>query len=993
MKSILSSLICFLIIFQMIFAPTVAYAQSLSSLLNAGLGGISGGLQPQQVPADPNASANMAALQQNQTPTNSDKEFTFEKLSQIPGLVQYMSSQKPSLNPAALNCTTLMTKINDVNFDGCSRSPTTLNVNFAEAAARAAVYKDQYDKIAKLYTNYSSTSNNQGQAFGVGCMKNVMDILKGYFNFRKGELTKFAGEIDALTAKFDSDSQPYVTGMEDDTAVLEGDQAEGIVSKVKTRNPALLDFGKRFNNPACTSIFAANDFNENGKKNGLNGINDLLKTTIAEKDQGSKYSGQTYMSSNAAVLQDINNLATGVQTQANLNFADIAGSTNPDKALSDFYGNLKNKITTSDNESNSLNASMFTDVTSRFTTVNQTNKNMLATLDSELAASGISSTKADSFITNSNLGGFEQELTNITNKVQNNCIQSNLVGNNSLDNVLGRMDTLSGISDGAKKSASNITARIAQIMNNTSTSIEQKKAKLNQVDAEFGNRYILSRDNEYFYPVLDANGNAVIENGQVKQVAVPAATSETPGTYFGNVMKICQAQFSSNYLGSQLTGKQAIQKLRDLRSSYSNIKTDFVNSLGNQVKTKMISCTNSAMANASTAGSCSSASFNPSGPNFCVANAVKCAGNMGSCTAASQKFVDEIKTDRTIKVNAYNDRIKAYKGQLVRDFGSLLAKFQSEGEALNNALKVGYNAPAGIQTEVNEANRYLASFKNATNGQLLVEDPKELAKMFRSNIDALIKSVDAQQAEIMQPSSLLNAQIETTKKNYEKVADDAAKFAANCDAGKAFFTKALQDQAAAAQKLGEQRNGVCSLYAAGDNNNPASFCTGNIEDVMSVDKTAGSKLKLFCNKYNNHDSENNGNMDADRICQKNTNKEISSNLTTLCKQIDGLVCREEDPNDDATLFSDTSTPAKLQAARDAVTRRNEVKNCPGKIEKLAKKVVAAYDNHLEDSVDPKDLPEAPKYCVAGQDSDRGDVLDQAISTALGQNNAAPGTKR
>ncbi len=962
MKRILSSSICLVIVFQMIFAPTVAYAQSLGSFLNAGLNGIAGGLQGQnQAPSDPNANANMAALQQNQTATNTDKQFTFDNLSKIPGLVQYMATQKPALNPAALNCTTLMTTLNEVKFDGCSPSPTTLNVPLAESAARAAVYKDQYDKIAKLYTNYSSTSNNQGQAFGVGCMKNVMDILKGYFNYRKGELSKFAAEIDALTAQFNSDAKGYITGMEDDTAVLEGKNAEGLIDKAKTRNPALFDYGKRFNNPACTSIFAANDFNTKGTAGGLNNINQDLKTLISATDAPSKYNGQTYMSSNASVIQDINTLSTSVQNQANLDFSKIASG---EEKLGDFYRGLSSVANSPDGENNALNSAMFANSTNSFNTQNQTNQNSLATVNAELSASGISGASLTRLVTNNNLGGFEQELTNVTNQINNTCIQSNLKDQNSVDNVMGRLDTLSGISSFAKSQSSNIKARIASIMNNPGTSIAQKTSLLSSVDSEFGNRYILTRDNEYFYPVIDANGNPVMENGNVKMKSVPASTNETPGTYFTNVMKNCQAQFAVNKLGSQMTGAQVLNKIRDLRTSYSNMKNEFANNLANQVKTKMLTCTSPALANASTSGSCSAASFNPAGANFCVANATKCAGNMQSCTAGAQKFVDEIKTDRTTKVNAYNDRINSYKTQLVRDFGTLLAKFQSEGEALNNVLKAGYNAPEGIKTEVPEESRYLASFKNATqqstDGQLLVEDPAQLAIMFRNNINALKASVEKQQEDVMNDSSPLRAQIKNTEDNYKKVAADAQKLSRDCEAGRAYFTNALQEQAKQAQKLGEQRNGVCSIYAAGDSNNPASFCTGNIEDVMTVDKTAGSKLKFFCNRYNNHDSENSGSSASiGEACSKKA-KAAFPDVKIICEKRD-------------TQYDDCVKSNNQPRSKDV-----EALDCNDQLKKLDQDAIGAYSDAKSDSLKPSDLPEAPSYCNAGDNSGR-DNLDQAIS--------------
>src|SRR5690606_38334077 len=112
-------------------------------------------------------------------------------------------------------------------------------------------------------------------------------------------------------------SRADLDAIKESVAVLEGGDSL-LTSDLRSKRPDLFDFEKRFNNPACTSMFPGDEFNKMGRSKGLNSIESILKDTL--NAPSGKYSGASYSKSHAAVVEDIKSVANKMSKQFEINF-------------------------------------------------------------------------------------------------------------------------------------------------------------------------------------------------------------------------------------------------------------------------------------------------------------------------------------------------------------------------------------------------------------------------------------------------------------------------------------------------------------------------------------------------------------------------------------------------------------------------------------------------------------------------------------------------
>jgi hypothetical protein len=966
----LSPLVTAVMVFEFTVAPTLAHAQGVEAVLGAVNSTFQAYSQAQGMAGATNI--DLTLFNQQKTPQNDDKYFTYANMSKIPGLVQYMQSK--GLNPNQLQCAGLRSSLHEIKFDGCSATPSQIGINFQTAGAQADEFRKQYEEIAKVYRNYALESTGQGQAFGVGCMKNAMQILTGFFNFRMNELDKLTSDIDAATNKFKEDARTDMNAIEENTAVLDGGRGE-LASMVTTRRPDLFEFGKRFDNAECRSMFPVDTYNKSGRSGGLNRINQELKDRMGETS--GKYSGESYSAAHQVVLNDINDLANKVKNQVNLDFNSISSNAN---GYRNFVTGLPNSVASTEGIQSVLNGSFFADIQSQYSAANKPLQDEFALISGEIGGQG---NRVMQLATNPEAGGFEEELTSLKNSIQNKCLADTLVGSNSISNVLGRMDTNKS-SSFAMQNASNIKPRIQQILSNPSTSAEKKAELLQALDRETGNRYFIVMDNSYEYTEVVNEASK-----QTRTVRVEATNSNTPGRYFTNMIRNCQAQFVSNNLNNKMSGSDAIARIRALRQKYNTQRQTLSNNMFNEVKRKLINCSTPAQANNSVAGSCTPDSFNPTTPGFCANGAFDCSTKMKKCNASAQKFVDEIKADRTARVNNYKNRVEVFRASVNNLFETARQLFAAQGGILNGVFGAGYSAPQGVETTPTDDEKYIGLLRQATtsspDGALLLEDPIAISNMLKRNVEKLKESVRSQQEEIIEGSnSPLKAHLTNTQRLYEEVANQASALAGKCGQGKAFYDNALLAQQSRMTELGEKRNQLCAIFQAGDADQPASFCGGNITDMMSSDPVAVRRLQAFCRQYNNND-ENNNDSNIDDYCIELGNANIPGNKTrSTLERFTENNESEEQYNCRIRLFCSNSgtsaTSGGTASGQQAAVVATPAPNCTS-----VNGLILGYIRKAASNSEEVETPDAPAYCAAGNsDTTRtGDLFGSSGSQVAG----------
>lgn len=830
------------------FSKTIQAAGQIWSTVNQIKSGGNSGLSGQ-------AAFDMQKFKEQQTP-QTDKYFNPQKLGRIPGLAEYMAMN--NINPAMLDCKTLPTTLHEAKNEVCSIGVTTDRGVAPQAQlAEMQAYSNQYFQIDKMYRNYSANSNSEGQLFGVGCMKNAQQILNGFFRYRLDELDKLTTNLEAMNNQFREASRSDLDAIEESVAVLEGGSSE-LTDKVKSKKPDLFDFGKRFDNAACTSMFAKDQFNQLGRGNGLNAINQRLKDTLSEKPPGSKYSGESYATSHSAVVEDLNNLADKVSKQAELRFSEM---TDP-QGYAGFLKGLPSSVSSVNGANNTLTSDFFSDVQTRFSEKSNKLQAEFNTIANELSAGGANPAKALSIVKNLTTSNFDNEVVAIENQLKNGCLKNAVSLDTMIDKIYDPM-----ASKYANEHASNfLKDKLKSIMENDKTSLDKKLSDLKTLEAQQGNRYYVKMENSYQVQEADDSGN-------IKSRVVEASTRRSPSAFFSDIIRNCEAQFKVNKLDNQLSGADAIKKLRSLHSSYKSLAKSHASEMKAEIKKKLIDCASADDANNTAIGSCTSDRFNTTAPGFCANAALSCSKNMQSCNQQAEKYVTEIKAQKTARVNNYKALVEKNKKDIVKIFDTALSKYMRDGELLRGLFGTGFSSPSDIKREVMpESARYIDIFQQATSnspdGKLLLEDPEKYVDMFKKNIALLKKSVEDQQNQIIGDGDrgLLAKHIKQTEKNYSEVAKAADKMAEKCDRFYNDYVKAQEMARGEQQKknneLGEKRADFCNRFnlALDQNNGPA--CKGNMEDtfkaVTSIDGGRSARqLQALCDNVNNETGDSN----------------------------------------------------------------------------------------------------------------------------------------
>lgn len=977
-RSNLPPLLSMAMALQMIISPVV-YAQTINPMSMLEQAGQMLQQNQRNIEGQQRAQANQQLVAELTRPGR-DKYFNTDSLARIPGLMKYMAQN--GLNPQTLTCPTLPTTLTEIRAEVCRIGIT----NDRGAAAQAqlsemfSLYKT-YGDVAKEYETFRSNSNAEGQPVGVGCMKNALQTLNGFFAYRINELEKLTTSLEALNNQFREASKVDLNAIEESTAVLDGGNSE-LTEEVRTRRPDLFDFAKRFDNPACKSIFAGDAVNNlgNGRPGGLNQISKTIKDEFAAKPAGSKFSGESYLGGHGSVVDDINKMADSAAQQFSLNFTTI--SSDP-RGFGEFAAGIQGSVSSPNGLNSLLRGDFFTNVQINYSKQFEPIASNRSSLESELSAAGVNPQSALSVANNLNATNFESEVSLVQNQIRNGCLQRSFGGGEFWTNVKKNIKDPRGSRFANENEFNSIRERIEAIMTNSRTTPEAKISELRALEQSEGSRFVLDMQGSYQRTVLQ-DGKAVTSS--------VSASQRAPSNYFNDIVNTCDAQFSTNRLGSAMTGASAIAKLRELNQQYRTLATNQSNSIRNEIKKKLIECDSSNEANNQQAGSCTSERFNTSAAGFCANAAFTCAGNMNSCNTQAKNFVTQIKTERTARVNNYKALAQKNKADIVRIFDTALAEYMKDGEVMRGLFGAGFSAPEGIQREVAGDGKYIDKFRQveSQDGALLLEDPDKYVDMFKRNIVKLKESVQKQQQEILGSGGrggVIAQHVDLTERNYKTAMDAAKSISDNCIAKHDDYLRQseqqraqqMADQQKRMNELGERRQQICGLFSRVQVDANGG-CSSQIADAAAADPVSYGQIRNWC-RETGHDSNqtggnsNGGSLTADDVCALPANRSEgtdSSGFTGLKLQCFNL----------RTRFGCTD----IIPATDSTPRRTVlIEGClPGYKEQIL--ATANYDRrNPEDGAESIPVPNAPAYCSAGNNSDRSvpDNSMEAFARGMG----------
>lgn len=989
-RSNISPLLTIAMAIQMIVSPI---AHAINPLEAINLAGQMIQQNQQNLEASRQAQANQQLVAQMTAPGR-DKYFNTDSLARIPGLMEYMALN--GLNPATLTCPTLPTTLTEIRAEVCRLG--VVNDRGAQPQAQLAemfsLYKT-YGDVAKQYEAYKASSNAEGQGFGVGCMRNALQTLGGFFAYRINELDKLTTNLEALNNQFREASKVDLNAIEESTAVLDGGSSE-LTDEVRSRRPDLFDFAKRFDNPACKSMFAGDTLNTlgTGRPGGLNRISKVMKDEFSAKS--GKFSGESYVGAHASVVDDINKMADKAAQQFQLNFTGI---TSDERGYTEFLGNIPNSISSTSGVVSLLRGDFFADSQMNFNKQNSKILADLSTLRNELQAAGADPSAALRVANNLNATNFESEVTLVQNQLRNGCLNRAFGGAGFWDRIRKNIQDPEASRFANKNAFNSIREQIEEIMTNSRTTPEAKVQQLQALEQANGARFILNMQGSY--------QKSVVQGGRVVTTNV-APSARAPSAYFSDVVQTCDAQFSTNKLGSAMTGSTAIAKLREINQQYKTLASNQSNNIRNEIRRKLIECDTENEASNQQAGSCTKDRFNTTTPGFCANAAFTCANNMKSCTTQADNFVKQIKTERTARVNNYKALVQKNKSDIVRIFDTALAKYMREGEAMRGLFGAGFTSPANIKREV-AGDKFLSKFREATqdspDGALLLEDPDKYVEMFKSNINILKAEVTKQQNEILGTGGrggLLAQHIDQTDRNYTAAGNAAKTLSDSCIAKHDEYIRAdearRQQQMAEQQKrmneLGERRQEFCERYGM-LNSNPVEACNGQIRELSQAatqaagDRTYSDNFNRTCARINNANQSGGrrSTYSAEYICRdiaQGTPRLLANMAQAQRTEIQGW----------CTTLSGESCRARTETQNPDRDRTTTTSPC----EQTKRDVVSAYDYFADGQQDASaptisQADSAPAFCTAGFNGDRsvpegGSLMGanplQALSQVLGQ---------
>lgn len=817
----------------------------------------------QAMQAQIQAQANQQLVAQMTAP-GEDKYFKDSFFARIPGLYQYMGQNGLG---GTLNCTTLPTTLTEIKAEAC-RIGVTNDRGVPPQAQLAEMYSlyKTYGDVSKAYENYSSISNAQGQGFGVGCMNNALQVLNGYLTSRINDLDKLIQNVSFINDQFKQASKIDLDAIAESTAVLDGGNSE-LADEVKTKKPDLFDFGKRFNNPACKSMYEGDKINTLGRRSpgGLNAISKDMRSQFSMKS--GKFSGESYVNAHASVVDDINKMADNVSKQFNLNFSSISEPGAEGRGgYSGFLGSLSSSVSSPNGLTGQFTRDFFADAQQSYNQEMTKINSDFTLLSDEMRAAGVDPTRAATVARNLNAQNFESEVTMVQNQLRNGCLQRAFGGSGFWDNLKRNIKDPEA-SKFANKSYSNFRDRIQAIMTDSRTTPEAKLEAVRALEQSEGSRFVLNMQGGYQVSTVDAQGNVAKKN--------VSSSSDVPSAYFSNVVTTCDAQFSTNKLGSSLTAASAITKLRNLNQQYKTLAQNQSNKLRSEIRRKLIECSSPADANATQAGSCTPDKFNTSSPGFCANGAFTCASNMKSCTTQAEQLVTQIKTERNARVVKYKANMEKNKADIKNMVARVFGDYSQLGQALAGMnLGAGFNFPA---PDLNVSGEYMDKFRNATqnspDGALLLEDPDKYVDLMKKNVQKMKDAFTQMQTQLTGRGGTLAQHIEQTKNNYRVAQQKAENASRECIAKHDDYIRQSEQMRAQQQQklneLGEKRQQVCGLFVRAQSDANGA-CTASIGDAAAAAPAAYGQLMRWCGQTgHNTGSQGQAERSVASICVSN----------------------------------------------------------------------------------------------------------------------------
>ena len=778
----------------------------------------------------------VGALMQNFIGMHQSHQNQMQMINQQAQLQQMMT---PQYEPARFFRQCQMLSAPNFPEGICSQPPTSPHeAGLVNAVTEGAERQIEIIKMAM------SEAKNQPDGLGIQCLEDARNQTNTQLRNRLEGLTALITEINKQNQKFRDDNQQLLNAIQDDYALLTG------------QNKGRRDLASQSQNHA--DLFSNECQNIMAKESGVGRINQIMNSSgllgLQNDITSERGEATSFLSNRSSVISDIEtsiqNIQRGIRNHGvettsgdfNTLFQRIAGS---DEATRQLFG--------SDSPLVRVVGSEFTEIQQRKNDAQQT-----------LASLGVSTnipTMDGNFRRNLN-DSFIDDIVHEMRRSNDNLVVKCMTGQGSsargmsLDDVLASVHH-SQIEDRSIPAVREFQGQLRQILNSDS-SLEAKLDQIRQLEERSGQIRITYLDSE----------SRMVQGGSIYN-------------YFQQASQSCRREVNRTTATSQHRLNDNIQRVRNELHGLANEYDTFASNLANNISDTLINCQGRDLP--SGANSCHSGMMDKTNPQFCVRHATQCANQINSCYSEVRQVVETKQNEIQQKANQYNNNIQAF----VAAQEQLLT--QIKNRLLQDQTMIQQFFP-GADFSL-EANLFITMPEMVDEFGVQIRGGSDFIP---GGLEELAERVHQMQAKFSEQANkvnnVLNDYISKQRENLRKQKHNLSRRVDQCERKlQAFASKANKDyerERELFQKSATEVQNVCNRFEQLGAMNPHAACDGFVQDLFKSSLEASAHLsaeaKRVINDYNNHCAEF---QNERRVSSKD---EFEGDLVELCKANGGV---------------------------------------------------------------------------------------------------------
>jgi hypothetical protein len=392
----------------------------------------------------------------------------------------------------------------------------------------------------------------------------------------------------------------------------------------------------------------------------------------------------------------------------------------------------------------------------------------------------------------------------------------------------------------------------------------------------------------------------------------------SPANFVKLITKNCKEQFNNNATDSGYSKREIMNNYAKSRKEFESFNKSLASNVMNNIKDKVLNCSDNYQANAQGVGVCSAQALSPSSSSFCLKRANSCATNMRSCLKKAADQVEKVTKKRDKSVAQYKANVQKNEEDLRKIYMQVEALTSMDGLNIEASLKQSLTLPTqGLSFHINpEERQFLPGLE-----KMEVHSPDQYFDMMKKNLLALKAQIKKQNNDVMKGNSEMGADslaqqgvlghIANIKENMEKSLKEIVRYKDFCKTAFQNYMQGLRLQRKeikmAMREQDQERAEYCSELQAMDRF-PGCNSASDFDELIKISRRLGdrsasrtlNRYKKTCQRYmadvNKTEIElfkkQNNDLTPEKYCLRIAEKDKQENKSTISTECQELVnCR------------------------------------------------------------------------------------------------------